>query len=88
MMPTPLQMRAPTWLNQQNHYVSPYTTSRGTTVQGHYQTNSNNTQLDNYGTRGNGRGGNENGNHAASSPFSLPRIIRVPDAIFIVVRHD
>jgi hypothetical protein len=39
--------------NQQNHYVSPYTTNGGTTVQGHYQTNSNDTQLDNYGTRGN-----------------------------------
>jgi hypothetical protein len=32
---------------------SPYTTSTGTTVQGHYQTNSNNTQPDNFGTKGN-----------------------------------
>jgi hypothetical protein len=28
-------------------------TSRGTEVQGHYQTNPNNTQRDNYGARGN-----------------------------------
>jgi hypothetical protein len=30
-----------------------YTTQSGTYVQPHQQTNSNNTQLDNYGTRGN-----------------------------------
>jgi hypothetical protein len=39
--------------NPNSHYVSPYTNSHGTTVQGHYQTNPNNTQLDNYSTRGN-----------------------------------
>ena len=39
--------------NPSSHYVSPYTTSSGTTVGGHYQTNPNSTQLDNYGTRGN-----------------------------------
>lgn len=39
--------------NPNSHYVSPYTNSHGTTVQGHYQTNPNHTQYDNYGTRGN-----------------------------------
>ncbi len=39
--------------NPNSHYVSPYTTQSGTHVGGHYQTNPNNTQLDNYGTRGN-----------------------------------
>ena len=39
--------------NPNSHYVSPYVNSRGTYVQGHYQTNPNSTQLDNYGTRGN-----------------------------------
>jgi hypothetical protein len=39
--------------NQNSHYVSPYTRGDGTYVDGHYQTNPNNTQLDNYGTRGN-----------------------------------
>jgi hypothetical protein len=39
--------------NPNSHYVSPYTTNRGTTVPGHYQTNPNNTQLDNYSSRGN-----------------------------------
>jgi hypothetical protein len=39
--------------NSSSHYVSPYTTSRGTEVQGHYQTNPNTTQRDNYGARGN-----------------------------------
>jgi hypothetical protein len=39
--------------NPSSHYVSPYTTQNGTTVQGHYQTNPNGTQMDNYGTRGN-----------------------------------
>ena len=39
--------------NPNSHYVQPYTTQSGTSVQGHYQTNPNNTQLDNYGTRGN-----------------------------------
>jgi len=39
--------------NPSNHYVSPYTTQNGTYVPGHYQTNPNSTQRDNYGTRGN-----------------------------------
>jgi hypothetical protein len=39
--------------NPSSHHVSPYTNSHGTTVQGHYQTNPNSTQLDNYSTRGN-----------------------------------
>jgi hypothetical protein len=39
--------------NPNSHYVSPYTNSLGTTVQGHYQTNSNSTQYDNYNTREN-----------------------------------
>jgi len=39
--------------NPNSHYVSPYTTQSGTYVAPHYQTNPNNTQLDNYGTRGN-----------------------------------
>lgn len=39
--------------NSSSHYVSPYTNSQGSTVQGHYQTNPNSTQYDNYGTRGN-----------------------------------
>ena len=39
--------------NPNSHYVSPHTTQSGAYVGGHYQTNPNNTQLDNYGTRGN-----------------------------------
>jgi hypothetical protein len=39
--------------NPKNHYVQPHTSQRGTYVPGHYQTNPNNTQRDNYGTRGN-----------------------------------
>jgi hypothetical protein len=39
--------------NPNNHYVQPHTTSNGTYVSGHYQTNPNSTQFDNYGTRGN-----------------------------------
>jgi hypothetical protein len=39
--------------NPSSHYVQPYYRSNGTYVGGHYQTNPNNTQLDNYGTRGN-----------------------------------
>jgi hypothetical protein len=39
--------------NSSSHYVSPYTNSHGTTTQGHYQTNSNNTQRDNYSATGN-----------------------------------
>lgn len=36
-----------------HHYVAPYTTSKGTPVQGHYQTNPNGTRADNWSTRGN-----------------------------------
>jgi hypothetical protein len=39
--------------NPNNHFVNPYMTDRGTFVPGHYQTNPNRTDLDNYGTRGN-----------------------------------
>jgi hypothetical protein len=39
--------------NPSNHYVSPYTRSDGTNVSGHYQTNPNATQRDNYSARGN-----------------------------------
>lgn len=39
--------------NSSSHSVSGYTTSNGTYVAPHYSTNPNNTQLDNYGTRGN-----------------------------------
>jgi hypothetical protein len=39
--------------NPANHYVEPYTRQNGTSVEGHYQTNPNGTQMDNYGTRGN-----------------------------------
>jgi hypothetical protein len=39
--------------NPNSHSVSPYVNSHGTYVQGHQQANPNNTQLDNYGTRGN-----------------------------------
>jgi len=47
------------------HYVRPYTTTRGTYVAPHYQTNSNGTRLDNWSTRGNvnpftGRPGTKN----------------------------
>ena len=39
--------------NPNSHYVPPHTNQNGTYVGGHYQTNPNNTRLDNYGTRGN-----------------------------------
>lgn len=39
--------------NPSNQYVSPYTTNRGSTVPGHYQTTPNSTQTDNYGAKGN-----------------------------------
>jgi len=39
--------------NPNSHYVSPYVRSNGTYMGGHYQTNPNNTQLDNFGSRGN-----------------------------------
>jgi hypothetical protein len=39
--------------NPNSHYVAPHTTSNGTYVSGHQQTNPNGTQRDNYRTRGN-----------------------------------
>lgn len=39
--------------NPNSHTVSPYTTQSGTYVGSHHSTNPNNTQLDNYSTRGN-----------------------------------
>lgn len=39
--------------NPNSHYVQPHVTSNGSITSGHYQTNPNNTQLDNYGTRPN-----------------------------------
>jgi len=39
--------------NPNSHYVQPHVNSNGTFTQGHYQTNPNHTQLDNYSTRGN-----------------------------------
>lgn len=39
--------------NSRSHTVSPYVNSYGTTVRGSHATNPNNTQMDNYSTRGN-----------------------------------
>ena len=39
--------------NPNSHYVQPHITNHDTYFGGHYQTNQNNTQLDNYGARGN-----------------------------------
>jgi hypothetical protein len=39
--------------NPNNHYVAPHTNSDGSYVDGHYRTNPNSTQRDNYGTLGN-----------------------------------
>ena len=39
--------------NSQSHTISPYVNSRGSYVGGSHATNPNNTQMDNYGTRGN-----------------------------------
>jgi hypothetical protein len=39
--------------NSRSHTVSPYVNSQGTYVGGSRATNPNNTQMDNYGTRGN-----------------------------------
>jgi len=39
--------------NPSSHYVQPHFNSSGTFTQGHHQTNPNNTQFDNYNTRGN-----------------------------------
>jgi hypothetical protein len=53
--------------NPNSHYVAPsYNSNTGGYTSGHYQTNPNNTTLDNYGTRGNfnphnGQTGRRNG---------------------------
>ena len=39
--------------NSQSHVVSPYVNSRGSYVGGSHATNPNNTQMDNFGTKGN-----------------------------------
>jgi hypothetical protein len=39
--------------NPNSHYVAPSVNHNGTYNSGHYQTNPNNSALDNYGTRGN-----------------------------------
>jgi type IV secretory pathway TrbL component len=39
--------------NSQSHTISPYTNSHGGYVGGSHATNPNNTQMDNYSTRGN-----------------------------------
>jgi hypothetical protein len=39
--------------NPNSHSVQPHFNSNGSYTQGHQATNPNNTQLDNYGTRGN-----------------------------------
>jgi hypothetical protein len=39
--------------NSQSHTISPYVNSHGTYVGGSHATNPNNTQMDNYSTRGN-----------------------------------
>lgn len=52
--------------NSQSHFNSGYTTRSGTYVAPHMSTNPNNTQMDNYGTRGNF---NPNtGNYGTRSP--------------------
>ncbi len=39
--------------NRNSHYVNPHVTKQGNFVPGHYRTNPNNTQFDNFGTKGN-----------------------------------
>jgi hypothetical protein len=39
--------------NPNSHYVAPHFNSNGGFTQGHQSTNPNNTQMDNYSTRGN-----------------------------------
>lgn len=52
--------------NPHDHYVRPYDTSRGVHVPGHYQTNPNGTQRDNYETHPNINPHNGNmGTHSA-----------------------
>lgn len=41
------------WVNSNDHYVRPYVRSDGTYVKGHYRTNPNSTNRDNYSTLGN-----------------------------------
>ena len=53
--------------NPLSHYSSGYTTSRGTEVQPHYQTNPNGTTSDNYGTSGNYNP--HNGAYGTRSPY-------------------
>ena len=53
--------------NSSDHYVNGYTTSRGTTVEPHYQTNPNGSTMDNYGTRGNYNP--HNGAYGTRSPY-------------------
>ena len=67
--------------NQNNHYVQPHTQSNGTYVGGHYQTNPNATQRDNYGATGNTNpytgqmmGG---GAGAAPAPQAGPEAVRL-----------
>lgn len=52
--------------NSSSHSVSGYTTNNGTYVAPHYSTNPNNTQMDNYGTRGNYN--SHNGTYGTHSP--------------------
>jgi hypothetical protein len=53
--------------NPNSHTTQGYTAPSGTYVQPHHQTNPNNTQLDNYGTRGNVNP--YNGNVGTRSPY-------------------
>lgn len=52
--------------NPNSQSVDGYTRNNGTYVAPHYQTNPNNTQLDNYGTRGNFNP--HNGQYGTRSP--------------------
>lgn len=52
--------------NSSSHYVGSYTNNNGTYVQPHYSTNPNNTQLDNYETRGNYN--SHNGTYGTRNP--------------------
>ncbi|MDH7797499.1 MULTISPECIES: hypothetical protein [unclassified Beijerinckia] len=49
-----------------SHYVQPHTNSNGSQTQGHYQTNPNNTQRDNWSSQGN------------TNPYTGQRGTRVP----------
>ena len=52
--------------NSSSHSVGGYTTNSGTYVQPHQATNPNNTQYDNYGSRGNSNP--YNGSYGTRSP--------------------